>query len=84
MVTGQRAGFQIFSADGLRLSAAVDVIEPRMEVDETQSGFGFTPRNEILNGRAAQVRDPPRPLRFARTCDKNRSLWIESRLLFFV
>jgi len=33
----------------------VDVIEPRMEVDETQSGFGFTPRNEVLNGRAAQI-----------------------------
>jgi hypothetical protein len=64
--------FQIFSPDGLGLSAAVDVIEPRMEVDETQSGFGFTPRNEILNGRAAQVRDQSRPLRFAGTCDKNR------------
>lgn len=49
------------------MSAAVDVIEPRMEVDETQSGFGFTPRNEVLNGRAAQVRDPFRLLRFAGT-----------------
>ncbi|GAQ82404.1 hypothetical protein KFL_001100180 [Klebsormidium nitens] len=33
----------------------VNVVEPQMQVDETQGGFGFTPRNEILNGRAAQV-----------------------------
>lgn len=47
---------QIQGPNGVLLSLAVNVVEPQMQVDESLGGFGFTPRNEILNGRAAQVR----------------------------
>ncbi|KAJ7554217.1 hypothetical protein O6H91_06G131200 [Diphasiastrum complanatum] len=33
----------------------VDVDEVRMVIDENEGGFGFTPKNELINGRAAMV-----------------------------
>ncbi len=30
-------------------------IQVRMVVDENEQGFGFTPKNELINGRAAMI-----------------------------
>jgi hypothetical protein len=38
-----------------KTASDVSVDEVRMVVDENEKGFGFTPKNELINGRAAMI-----------------------------
>ncbi|CAK9217769.1 unnamed protein product [Sphagnum jensenii] len=38
-----------------KTASDVSVDEVRMVVDENEQGFGFTPKNELINGRAAMI-----------------------------